>query len=160
MRAIFDSEQSMYNKDSVSAKRKRSDRADSAAAAPVHPSLRLQRLIGNRAFSQIVIQRKPADIDQTQKLEYDTTGKFTNDGAARAAGSTPTKRINAQLTRGWVLPNQQLIGGHLFTTKPTWCRGPKRPRQTIQRSRRTSKRRRMPTLWITLRRTKLPSRWT
>jgi hypothetical protein len=82
--------------------------------------IRLQRTLGNSATTRIVtaqravIQRKPADIDGTHALSYDATGKLLNVAAARAADTPRTRRINAQMTDGWVTPNQQLIGGHLF----------------------------------------------
>jgi hypothetical protein len=95
---------------------RRPQRSSADACAPeavVRRLLDLQRLVGNQATARLV-QRKPADIDQTNTLSYDASGKLTNAGAARATGPTRTKAINADLSRGWVTPNEQLIGGHLF----------------------------------------------
>jgi len=77
--------------------------------------VQLQRSLGNHTVSRLLIQRKPADIDGTFALNYDNTGKLLNAGAARATTGRRTAIINAQLTKGWVTPNNlQLTGGHLF----------------------------------------------
>lgn len=59
------------------------------------------------------IQRKPKDIDQKFKLEYDDKGEVTNVGASRAAVSRATK-VNYLIREEWVKPETPLIGGHLF----------------------------------------------
>lgn len=83
-----------------------------ASAADV---IQLQRSLGNHLVSKLLIQRKPADINGTFPLNYDNTGKLLNAGAARATTGRRTAIINAQLTKGWVSPNNlQLTGGHLF----------------------------------------------
>jgi hypothetical protein len=77
--------------------------------------VQLQRSLGNHTVSRLLIQRKPADIDGTFTLNYDNTGKLLNAGAVRATTGRRTAIINAQLTKGWVTPNNlQLKGGHLF----------------------------------------------
>src|SRR5438552_13541562 len=83
-----------------------------ASAADV---LQLQRSLGNHTVSKLLIQRKPSDINGTFALNYDNTGKLLNAGAVRATTGRRTAIINAQLTKGWVTPNNlQLTGGHLF----------------------------------------------
>jgi hypothetical protein len=99
--------------------RGRKDRSASAgdtvpASSAERTIVGLQRVAGNQAVARLLVQRKPADIDKTDTLNYDNTGRFTNLPAARASGPTRTKSINAALSRSWVQPNQQLIGGHLF----------------------------------------------
>jgi hypothetical protein len=59
------------------------------------------------------IQRKPPDIDKSDHLNYDQTGTLTNVAGTRAKLKAAAI-LNAQLRDGWVTPNEQLTGGHLF----------------------------------------------
>lgn len=63
--------------------------------------------------SGVTIQRKPLDIDKSDHLNYAQTGKFTNVAETRAKLKAAAI-LNAQLRDGWVTPNEQLTGGHLF----------------------------------------------
>lgn len=83
--------------------------------------MQLQRLAGNRAVSRMlqraprtgVIQRKPADINNTYTLDFDDKGVMTNVGAGRSKLKRATI-INAHMRSGWVTPKTLLTGGHLF----------------------------------------------
>jgi hypothetical protein len=110
MRASLKSESAAPHDDQL----QRLQRLQRGLASPADV-IHLQRALGNHSLSQLLIQRKPADIDGTFALSYDNTGKLLNAGATRATTGRRTAIINAQLTKGWVTPNNlQLTGGHLF----------------------------------------------
>jgi hypothetical protein len=91
--------------------------------------IHLQRTLGNKAVSRLLparpisngvlarsslIQLKPADINGTQDIDYDSTGKLLNPPAPRARGLKRSIVINSQLKEGWVTPNVQVMGAHLI----------------------------------------------
>jgi len=91
--------------------------------------IHLQRTLGNKAVSRLLparpissgvlargplIQLKPADINGTQDINYDSTGKLLNAPAPRARGLKRSIIINSQLKDGWATPNTQVMGAHLI----------------------------------------------
>jgi hypothetical protein len=74
---------------------------------------RAHQAIPGESSTSIRIQRKPKDIDQKFKLEYDDKGELKNVGASRAAVGRAAK-VNYFIRQEWVKPETPLIGGHLF----------------------------------------------
>jgi hypothetical protein len=77
--------------------------------------LQLQRSVGNAAVARLLIQRKPADINQAHGVTFNNKGPTGVTKAPRVKGLKPALLINAQVKDGWVIPStDKLKGGHLL----------------------------------------------